>query len=611
MMMPEPLSRGRFNYNRGPRVRGGGRGGGRGGPGPGHPQQVPVVDPMFANQRGWGRPFCRGRGVKRPAPVGVVGTGGEASVETGHTQQNVPEKKEKPSITQLSPSQKVTEQDLNLGHSNEDLQRFFSGSLRGMNPTGWVTEMAKRKGWFVHGKEGSSSHSSKTTFNYTVKLGTLSTIGYGTKKKDAKNLAFRLMAIKFGEEMNLLPPLSTQSEDQQVTAEPSKLSGDSPGVKAAVDKQVLVPCKTNTQTEPVPCNPNTLAAPQTEPDTSPVPENIQYFSAGQMVTIPGHPVVAFNDLCKGLQYGGPQYVCVREEKVAKIGIYWKFDFTTRVTVSRGQERREFYGKAATKKDSKNQAAAAGYFGLKGSSQQPGELPIMVPGPDVGGRQTSVQGPEAGGRPISVLGSAVPLPAPPALPTRPSLTVQAPAPARVPSLSSTPGLVPPSLPASCPVKVTANSQNSLQTTPSKPPSLTSNSQLTKKSEPTLDDCLHDFENFLSDLEADVNKKSKQTSVPVSTQSSSTRSRRRTRSVSRSRSRSRRRSRSRSGYRSRYRRSRSRSSSYDRRYRSRSRERESFHRGRDRSVERYNSRHYDDYYDEYEAKQRRVEDRRGRY
>ena len=78
--------------------------------------------------------------------MGVVGTGPEASVETGQTQQNVPEKKEKPSITQLPPSPKVSDQDLNQGHSNENLERFFSGSLRGMNPTGWVTEMAKRYG---------------------------------------------------------------------------------------------------------------------------------------------------------------------------------------------------------------------------------------------------------------------------------------------------------------------------------------------------------------------------------------------------------------------------------------------------------------------------------
>ena len=653
-MIP-PNFRGRFNNIRGQRgVRGRGRGRGRGLGGPGMDfhqfmnggGNAPVINPMFVGQcqRGWGTKFVktpdrgkRGGAIKRPAPAptnvvtqkinenqnSVGGAPATANPTPEHNNISKPLK----AAPNISPAPSVPVQDMNQGHSQDDIQGFFSRSLRGMNPTGWVTEMARRKGWFVHGLEGSEGKFPKQLFNYSLKLNTLASVGYGTKKKDAKNISFRIMAIKLGEEFGMLPPLSKPS------AEPPKEKTVSVAVKPnkpSASNSEVNPSIGQTATAPVICNPNTLATSKPPTDGAPVPDGIQHFSAGQMVTIPGHPVVALSDLCKKLHYGGPQYVCVKEEKVAKIGIYWKFDFTTRVTICRGQETRIFYGKAATKKDSKNQAAAAGYFGLAGPRHEAGGSQISTLGTEVGGRQISVLGTEAGGRQISVLGSAVPLPAPPILPTtlvmpakiipvaqiKPTNVIST---ASVVSAAGTSTVSSSSRPQSASVTAASSmnltptaSQNHIQTTNSQPktvPPVSSNSNKSQKKEPTLDDCLHDFENFLSGLEADVNKRAK-----TSATAQSSRSRRKTRSASRSRSRSRRRSRSRSGYRSRHRRSRSRSGSYDRRYRSRSRERESRYRGRDRerSVERYNSsRHYDDYYDDYDVTQRRMEDRRGRY
>ena len=649
--MFRPISTGRFDSNRGPRGRGRGRG--RGGP-----PDFPVSNPMFAGnqlRRGWGnkisqtpgrgRPFNRGGrgGVKRPEE-NVTGTEGKVeAVKKNEENQNDPDEAPAPApgwgnkFVKTPPPPRpplIPEQDPNQGHSTEDIQNFFTKALRGMNPTGWVAEMGRRKGWFVHGKEGSEGHGRfrKRVYNYSLTVRNMNTEGHGLKKKDAKNTAFRLMAIKFGEEFGFLPTLSKPSETaiapamkSSETATPPK-----PSSAAAVDYSVKA-------SPAVQENPNSFAALAVAPpsntgsDLPPIPNHIPYFSAEALVTIPCHPVVAFSDLCKKLNYEIPQYVVVKEERIAKIGIYWKYDFITRVSLTRRQQTKMFYGKANTKKDSKNQAAAAGYFGLTAS---------LTPHPST----------EAGGRKIAVLGSAVPLPAPPAVrqhplavavvtPTlapapKPTPTpTPAPTPTPTPAPTSTPRIVPTprlaptpaptpsSLPGarravgSSPVQPQAQPGSSsvsqqLQQSgagPSSTNNIKNSTQKPQQKEQTLDDCIHDFENFLTDLEADVKKKSK----PIA--ASSERSRRKTRSVSRSRSRSRRRSRSRSRYRSRsrHRRSRSRSKSYERRYRSPSRERGRY-RGRERSIERYSSGHYDDYYDEFSSRHRRTEDRRaGRY
>ena len=93
----------------------------------------------------------------------------------------------------------------------------------------------------------------------------------------------------------------------------------------------------------------------------------------------------------------------------------------RVALTRGLETKVYYGKSITKKEAKNQAAAAAYFGVTGLSD------VMGPVKSRSSLQTLVESTEkikssvkesieqasgdCGGTRIAVLGSAVPLPAP--------------------------------------------------------------------------------------------------------------------------------------------------------------------------------------------------------
>ena len=247
----------------------------------------------------------------------------------------------------------------------------------------------------------------------------------------------------------------------------------------------------------------------------------------------GHPVIVLSDTCKRLAYKTPQYACVREEKVGKIGIYWKLEYTMRVALTKGLETKVYYGKSITKKEAKNQAAAAAYFGMTGLSDVMGpvksrsSLKALVESTEKikSSVKESIQQASDGGSRIAVLGSAVPLPAPS------TLSVAAPSSFTASESSS---LDDPATKATVTDQVNMMikerneklkeekvNEDPKEGTSGKTDLLKSSSK--SKKDGTLDDELDKFENFLTDLESDVKKEKEK----------SKKSKKRSRSRSRSR------------------------------------------------------------------------------
>ena len=308
-------------------------------------------------------------------------------------------------------------------HEQPVLDKFFKSVLREMNPIAWVTETSKQKRWFVHGVESSKGTLKRRTFFYTVTINDMTTVGRGPKKKEAKADAFKQMAIKLGEYLCYLPLLPKPKVEQpsSTTAATTTTDAAAKVTKEGVKGPLEAAPVTSVYTAPGAAVPG--AALSAYDDIRAVPDRIRVFTAHEVAQIEGHPVIALNDVCKKLLYRVPQYACVKEEVVGKIGIYSKMEYTTRVAVTKGQENKMFYGVAATKKESKNQAAVAGYFGITGLGD------VLVPEP-TSGTSTShltklvrtttkiqdkvsrtIQQQQDGGSKIAVLGSAVPLPAP--------------------------------------------------------------------------------------------------------------------------------------------------------------------------------------------------------
>ena len=200
-------------------------------------------------------------------------------------------------------------------------------------------------------------------------------------------------------------------------------------------------------------------------------------------------------------YKTPQYSCVREEKIGKIGMYWKLEYTMRValTKARPPETQIFYGKSIVKKEAKSQAAAAAYFSITGM--------IDVMGPTMSRSKlrdlvksteqikSSVtkqiqQSSESSGRQIAVLGSSVPLPAPS------SLSVSAPSSM---SASHSSALYDPATEATVTDQVNMmikERNEKIKTEVKEEPK----EDMLKTAKKELDK----FENFLTDLEADARK-----------------------------------------------------------------------------------------------------------
>ena len=200
-------------------------------------------------------------------------------------------------------------------------------------------------------------------------------------------------------------------------------------------------------------------------------------------------------------YKTPQYSCVREEKIGKIGMYWKLEYTMRValTKARPPETQIFYGKSIVKKEAKSQAAAAAYFSITGM--------IDVMGPTMSRSKlrdlvksteqikSSVtkqiqQESDSSGRQIAVLGSSVPLPAPS------SLSVSAPSSM---SASHSSALYDPATEATVTDQVNMmikERNEKIKTEVKEEPK----EDLLKTAKTELDK----FENFLTDLESDARK-----------------------------------------------------------------------------------------------------------
>ena len=553
-------------------------------------------------------------------------------------------------------------------HSEAVLDKFFKTVLRQQNPTAWVTETCKQKRWFVHSVESSKGPIKRRTFFHTVTVNEFQAVGKGPKKKEAKAEAFKKIAIKLGEYLCYLPLLPKPEPEQPPEDKTKSVGKEHINAKAVSKLFEMTQPASSVTAQPVavtteagmkvintilesksPKVINPLATLTAADDLRNIPDRIRIFNSHEMSSIEGHPVITLTDICKKLRYSPPQYACVKEEKVGKVGIYWKIEYTTRVAVAKGQDMRVYYGQSYTKKESKNQAAAAAYFGITGL------LDVLAPEPSKSTstsnltklvKQTSKiqdsiykeiqQHQEAqaqGGSKIAVLGAAVPLPAPSTIavshPTPPpqtqtssSLTekmqsmVSSDKPAPGPQGAKEHGEIPEEGPStsSKASKPESSDKKSASSDASKAKPEGSNSKSdSKKKGGDLDECLNEFEAFLGDLESDVKKKKKKKDKSRSRSRSRHRSSRSRRSPSPERSSSRRhsdRSRSRdrrSSHYDDYYEDRRDSRDYEDRSRSYSRK-----RSRSRSADRYRtgSRYYDDYYDDYD-KNRRKEDRRRDY
>jgi len=427
----------------------------------------------------------------------------------------------------------VSEEDT-YPYPHRTAEDFLTKQLKMSHPTGWVKEAASKRQWTVQEKQSTSGQPNNRGFHFTVTVEEhLVTNGVAKKKKDAKNKAYHAMALKFGEVFKLLSPqpgtdrqeLNGQIEKLLKKPKPKissakesvpKLSTDpvppqiSPGSSSSLPssqpkietpKQIIkTPESKNTKAIPAPLPSNPIG--NTITCKVDIPSDIKEYSQLQIQSIPGHPVVALGDMLRSLKYGAPVFLCVKEERISKIGIYCKWMFTMRVSTTKGKESKEYFGKATTKKGAKNQAAAAAYFALSGH----------VPAPE------PPSPPE--GRKISVIGSAVPLPVPSTYlryadtgmytTPKPAIHIN---PNFVPKLHEETAPLPPPPPkvqSQNRVKERPNEDKlpkaSVSTTTGTKTSLlkwesskTESSLLNDDKDESLDDCLNEFENFLSGLD----------------------------------------------------------------------------------------------------------------
>jgi len=220
------------------------------------------------------------------------------------------------------------------------LEEFFTAGLKTLHPTGWVGEQARRKGWYISGKEGTEG----TIYTYTLDINDMNSVGRATKKKDAKNFAFRNMAVRIAEKLQMIPK-QPENLDEQLKA-------------------------MNTASKPVVVDPNVegctpVAAVDAALIAHEIPKEIPKLSAEEIASLPGQPVTLLTEEFKRRNYNNAIFSCVNEDKVMAKGgsMYGKTMFTFKVKFTIGNICYAYFGQATKKKDAKNQSASFAYLGL--------------------------------------------------------------------------------------------------------------------------------------------------------------------------------------------------------------------------------------------------------
>merc|ERR1719331_3350431 len=106
----------------------------------------------------------------------------------------------------LKKVEKKEEEEDTFNYPATTVHEFESKVLKAFHPTMWVNETARRRNWFVQCKEGASGPPNNRKFQHVITVKEVTVEATAKKKKDAKNLAFKLMAVKLGEILRLLKP---------------------------------------------------------------------------------------------------------------------------------------------------------------------------------------------------------------------------------------------------------------------------------------------------------------------------------------------------------------------------------------------------------------------
>ena len=83
---------------------------------------------------------------------------------------------------------------------------FESKILKGSHHNMWVSETARKRNWSIQCKESGLGLPKNRKFKHVITVKEVTVEATSSKKKDAKNLAFKLMAVKLGEILRLLKP---------------------------------------------------------------------------------------------------------------------------------------------------------------------------------------------------------------------------------------------------------------------------------------------------------------------------------------------------------------------------------------------------------------------
>jgi len=102
--------------------------------------------------------------------------------------------------------EKKEEEEDTFNYPATTVHEFESKVLKAFHPTMWVNETARRRNWFVQNREGASGPPNNRRFKHSITVKEVTVEATAKKKKDAKNLAFKLMAVKLGEILRLLKP---------------------------------------------------------------------------------------------------------------------------------------------------------------------------------------------------------------------------------------------------------------------------------------------------------------------------------------------------------------------------------------------------------------------